>query len=329
MTNQPLLTATPNPAPHAGSPGSTTISWSTGDGQKGLVAVSEDGGKMRPFAEGRSGTETVEWIAPGRRYTFTLFGLRGEGAVLAMLEVAMEGSPAAGPEKIGGSFIRANPNPVPYSAEPGSVVIEWSTGYADGGRVTVATDGGSPAEFATGAAGSAAAPWIAAGRRYVFALHAGEPTGRPLASVEVGMNAPIPITGAAPERPFLAASPNPIPLQPGVELGTTIISWSTAQRGPGLVTVRVPGNEETPFHGGPEGHAEAGWIKPGVVYLFRLYSGPDQREQLGAITVTMASAMRERVLDIAVLAGAGAVVASAVAIPISLAVRIARKMRQG
>lgn len=142
------------------------------------------------------------------------------------------------------------------------------------------------------------------------------------------MQAPIPITGAAPQRPFIAASPNPVALQQGGGLGTTIISWSTAERGFGLVTVRTLGNEEVPFHSGPEGQAEVGWIQPGQVYLFRLYADLEKREQLGAITVTMASAMRERLLDIAVLAGAGAAVASAVAIPISLAVRIARRVRK-
>lgn len=327
MIDRPMLTATPNPVPYADAPGTATVAWSTGSDDQGVVAIAVDGGTMRPFAEGSSGSAPATWIEPGHRYRFTLIGLRDGGEVLASLDVAMEDAgAAAGAELAGAPFIRASPNPLPYSADPGTVAVEWSTGGTGRGRVTVSIDGGEPVDFALGSSGSAMAAWIAPGRRYLFALHPGQQTDGPIATAEVAMEPPLPIAAAAtPGRPFISASPNPVPLRQGP--GTTMVSWSTAGRGPGHVTVYVPGGAEQPFHDGPEGHADATWIQPGQVYVFRLYADPGRQERLGSVTAAMASPLRERLLDIAVLAGAGAAVASAVAIPVSLAIRVARRAR--
>jgi hypothetical protein len=44
------ISATPNPVPAGGGTGTTTISWTTGDGSEGLVYVSENGQAEQLFA---------------------------------------------------------------------------------------------------------------------------------------------------------------------------------------------------------------------------------------------------------------------------------------
>ena len=53
------ITASPNPVTTGEGPGTTTITWNTGDGTTGQVYVSEDGAPERLFADGSNG------VSPG------------------------------------------------------------------------------------------------------------------------------------------------------------------------------------------------------------------------------------------------------------------------
>src|ERR671916_128314 len=70
---QESLTASPNPIPAGEKPGTTTISWSTGDGSWGQVYVSVDGGEEKLFAGGKKGTKEAAWIWLGKEYEFRLY----------------------------------------------------------------------------------------------------------------------------------------------------------------------------------------------------------------------------------------------------------------
>jgi D-alanine transfer protein len=88
-------------------------------------------------------------------------------------------------------------------------------------------------------------------------------------------------------RPTITASPNPVPCGSGV--GKTTISWSTGDATVGQVYVSVNGALETEFGTGPVGSQVAPWIRGGLRYEFRLYSGTKNntvdRALLGARTV--------------------------------------------
>lgn len=96
--------------------------------------------------------------------------------------------------------------------------------------------------FASGSAGSAEAPWIAAGGTYEFRLYGGAAQDELLASVTVTQN----VTGLyslhseeEPRKggPFIKASPNPVPL--ATEFAKTTISWNTGDGSPGVIHVFV------------------------------------------------------------------------------------------
>jgi hypothetical protein len=85
----PRLSADPNPVPTAGGPGTTTISWTTGDGSIGEVLVSEIGGRPRLFARGVTGSSKAS-IQPGTRYVFRLYG--GSSGRRLLLSTRVTGS---------------------------------------------------------------------------------------------------------------------------------------------------------------------------------------------------------------------------------------------
>src|ERR1051325_2658381 len=58
----PRLTASPNPLPGGPGFGTTTISWSTGDGSGGKVYVVAAGEQQKLFASGASGSMEAPWI---------------------------------------------------------------------------------------------------------------------------------------------------------------------------------------------------------------------------------------------------------------------------
>ena len=93
---------------------------------------------------------------------------------------APSGSPGAST-----ATVTASPNPVPVGQGPGTTTVSWNTGDGSGGQVYVSSDGGEEAIFASGPPGSAAAPWIEAGKTYEFRLYAGTEHTKLLAKTQV------------------------------------------------------------------------------------------------------------------------------------------------
>jgi hypothetical protein len=81
--------------------------------------------------------------------------------------------------------ITASPNPVSLAEGPGTTIITWNTGDGSAGQVYVSEDGAPETLFASGATGSAPAPWIQAGKRFEFRLYAGTEHARVLAKTQV------------------------------------------------------------------------------------------------------------------------------------------------
>jgi hypothetical protein len=81
--------------------------------------------------------------------------------------------------------ITASPNPVSASQGPGTTTVTWNTGDGSAGQVYVSKDGAAEALFAGGPSGSAAAPWIEAGKTFEFRLYAGTEPTKMLAKTQV------------------------------------------------------------------------------------------------------------------------------------------------
>ena len=82
--------------------------------------------------------------------------------------------------------ITASPNPVLVGqGTAGTTTITWNTGDGSVGTVYLAKDGEPEAPFASGAPGSAPAPWIEAGKTYEFRLYAGTEHTKMLAKTQV------------------------------------------------------------------------------------------------------------------------------------------------
>jgi hypothetical protein len=54
--------------------GTTTISWTTGDGSNGQIYVSADGEPEQIFATAPKGSADAAWIQAGKSYEFRLYG---------------------------------------------------------------------------------------------------------------------------------------------------------------------------------------------------------------------------------------------------------------
>jgi hypothetical protein len=74
--SKPFIRAVPNPIPMTTGTGSTTISWSTGDGSRGAVYLLARDKEELPFGAGATGSQSISWIASGYIYQFRLY--RGE-----------------------------------------------------------------------------------------------------------------------------------------------------------------------------------------------------------------------------------------------------------
>jgi hypothetical protein len=81
------ITASPNPVTTGEAPGTTTITWNTGDGTGGQVYVSEDGAPERIFGEGSAGSVPAPWIAAGKTFEFRLYAGTEHAKVLAKTQV--------------------------------------------------------------------------------------------------------------------------------------------------------------------------------------------------------------------------------------------------
>lgn len=87
-----ILSVAPVPTVKDRSPGTSQVTWSTGDGSPGVVTVSAEGGSEELFASGPSGTVPASWIAIGHTYIFRLYSTISGRRLLARLKV---GQPAA------------------------------------------------------------------------------------------------------------------------------------------------------------------------------------------------------------------------------------------
>ena len=81
------ITASPNPVTLGEGPGTTTITWNTGDGTTGQVYVSEDGKAESLFATAPTGSAPAPWIAAGKTFEFSLFAGTEHAKVLAKTQV--------------------------------------------------------------------------------------------------------------------------------------------------------------------------------------------------------------------------------------------------
>ena len=81
------ITASPNPVSVGEGPGTTTITWNTGDGSVGQVFVSENGAPDRIFASGPSGSVAAPWIRAGTSFEFRLYVGTEHAKVLAKTQV--------------------------------------------------------------------------------------------------------------------------------------------------------------------------------------------------------------------------------------------------
>jgi hypothetical protein len=82
-----MITASPNPVITGEGPGTTTITWNTGDGSMGQVYVSEDGKAESLFATAPTGSAPAPWIAAGKTFEFSLFAGAEHTKVLAKTRV--------------------------------------------------------------------------------------------------------------------------------------------------------------------------------------------------------------------------------------------------
>lgn len=84
------ITATPNPVPAGGGPGTTTLSWNTGDGSVGQVYVSVDGKPETLFAQDAKKSKDAAWIRAGATYEFRLYAGLDRAKLLNKVVVTRE-----------------------------------------------------------------------------------------------------------------------------------------------------------------------------------------------------------------------------------------------
>jgi hypothetical protein len=180
----PHISASPNPVPTGIGFGTTTVTWSTGDGQPGEVYVDIGGEPEKLFGEGATGTLPAAWIGRRSTYVFRLYRAGDRSKPLALVVVAAQTDelprarptdalPRASPVPATGvPLLSASPNPAPRTAGFSKTVVRWSTGDNSEGEVYVSANGGPEERFAQGAAGTNEAAWIGKGS-YTFRLYAG------------------------------------------------------------------------------------------------------------------------------------------------------------
>jgi hypothetical protein len=166
----PSISATPERVTVNIEPGRTEIRWDTGDGSKGFVYVSANGGKRTLFATGAIGSTTAPWIQSGS-YVFELYRDVEQRTLLATVTVSGISETRAPPRTFKHApSITATPDRVKVDIEPGRSDIRWDTGDGSKGFVYVSTNDGKRTLFATGPTGSITVPWIKPDS-YVFELY--------------------------------------------------------------------------------------------------------------------------------------------------------------
>jgi len=81
------IEASPNPVPTGSEPGTTTITWKTGDGSQAQVYVSQDGAAEKLFASGSEGSTDAAWIQAGSTYEFRVYAGSDHKTQLASVKV--------------------------------------------------------------------------------------------------------------------------------------------------------------------------------------------------------------------------------------------------
>ena len=81
------ISASPNPVAIGEGPGTTTVTWSMGDGSAGQIFVSEDGGPETMFASGPAGSAPAPWIQAGKTFEFRLYAGTEHAKMLAKTQV--------------------------------------------------------------------------------------------------------------------------------------------------------------------------------------------------------------------------------------------------
>jgi len=84
------IKADPNPVPAGKDPGTTTISWNTGNGATGEVYLLGPVQVEKLFTGGRSGSKKAPWIRKGGKYEFLLYAGKDHQTVLARVTVTKE-----------------------------------------------------------------------------------------------------------------------------------------------------------------------------------------------------------------------------------------------
>ena len=85
----PTISASPNPIPPGTKLGTTTLSWNAEGYDSAEVFVSKNGTPEELFASGSSGTQVVNWIAPGSRYDFRLYATSARRELLTTVMVSV------------------------------------------------------------------------------------------------------------------------------------------------------------------------------------------------------------------------------------------------
>ena len=82
------ISASPNPVPAGRGPGSTTITWDTGDGSWGQIYIARDGGdEAKMLAQGARGSKEINWIKAKAAYEFRLYAGKDRQVLLGKVAV--------------------------------------------------------------------------------------------------------------------------------------------------------------------------------------------------------------------------------------------------
>lgn len=190
----------------------------------------------------------------------TLLGLLGWGAAAFAATGSISASPVA---------------PVATGATT-TTTITWSSSGTSNAQVWVSLDGAPETLFASGASGSAMAPWIVPGHDYRFRLYQGTEHTVPLASVTV--------LGVPAQGGNVAATPEAVDIPKG-SLGTSVVTWATHNQATAEIWVSVDGAAETLVARAPSGSVTIPWIQSGHDYQFRLYAGTARSQLLDTARV--------------------------------------------
>ncbi len=173
-------------------------------------------------------------------------------------------------EKAAGK-ITITPNPLP--PEPGSrTTIQWEIDGEEGGEICVVENHGPEKLVCRGKRGSVEVNWIKAGTDYAFRLYTRTEPRRMIDAVTVERT----ISGR------ITATPNPIPF--GEKSGTRL-EWEITYPAKAEIYISDAGGEERLVCRGGSGSLEMKSLKPGLDYVFALYTVSEPRRKLDSISV--------------------------------------------